>query len=97
MTSVRLPGFAAQERFSTEVYLDNMLHYTDMFLQGQRGIHVTHDVECHFHNQGSNGTSNREENVYADLQSMPAVVNDAPLRRWAQGGGAAGQASRGTG
>jgi hypothetical protein len=74
-----------RERFSTQAYLDNMLRYADMFLEGQRGIHINHEVQCHYHDVPEEGqpagTSDREASVYADLRSMPAVVNDAPLRR----------------
>jgi len=65
-----------KKHFSTRAYLDRLLAHTERFIRGERGISITHEVDCLYEG------SDRDDNVFVDLPSMAAVVNDAKLTKW---------------
>jgi len=70
-------------KYRTTLFLDRMLHKAEEFLNGSRGIHYSHDVDCIYGNQpkGDGYQVMIEYHVKREesFQALAAVVNDAPL------------------
>ena len=74
-------------KFRTSAYLTEMLHVSENFLDGQRGIKLNHEIDC-IYNGTDNGQSYHVMLPYhpPDLStrtafsSLAAVLNDAPSR-----------------